>query len=406
MALTDEYAEKSDKKAWQGWNYAEDKKLIENVFQLKKIRTKNVQSMLTVKRSEFKDIAPEFDRSASSLYYHWRNSIVPSLSPHLEALATSKSLRKDVLDLIEARFENTNKLFGYSEDDKKFIIREVKMKGDLPETWIFIAKQLVNKTPDDVKFFYYTCILQRTSSKGVKGSFTSEEDEIILRHVEEHGKSKKSFKDLTEELSRGSPESVEVRHRKLISANEYEVNTKQKAWTLDEDKSLIYHIFKVKEINTNNASLLENMKENEITAIATQLKRSSSSCYTRWMQHIVPTLKTHLKKLPMTNDWKKGVLSYIIANNIQHKQEMDINQILKVIAPGQTSRSVSSFLDELKRERINSASKQNKIPLCDFASKVLKEQSPYSTLFNDNHKKEQKRLEWCQNVISYYKTLI
>ena len=54
----------------------------------------------------------------------------------------------------------------------------------------------------------------------------------------------------------------------------------------------------------------------------------------------------------MTNEWKKGVLAYIIANNIQHKQEMDINQILKVIAPGQTSKSVLSFLDELKREKL------------------------------------------------------
>ena len=39
-------------------------------------------------------------------------------------------------------------------------------------------------------------------------------------------------------------------------------------------------------------------------------------------------------------------------------------------------------------------------------AKRLKEQAPQSPLFNENHKREQKRLEWCEDIISYYKTLI
>ena len=110
-------------------------------------------------------------------------------------------------------------------------------------------------------------------------------------------------------------------------------------------------------------------------------------------------------KLPMTNDWKKDVLSHIVNKNIKNKKEMDIDQILKEVAPGQTSASLLQYLDRLKREAVNGVMKSSKLPLCDLASKRLKEQRPDDPLFNENHKGEQKRLEWCQDVISHYKSL-
>ena len=169
---------------------------------------------------------------------------------------------------------------------------------------------------------------------------------------------------------------------------------------------MIDHILNIKEIKAEDASSIENVKQREFTAIATELKRSSISCYLRWMQHIAPTFKTHLKKLPMTNDWKKDVLLHIVNNNIKHKKEMDIDKILKEVAPGQTSLSIIGYLDTLKMERVKGVQKQSKLPLCDLVSKRMREQSPQSTLFNENHKGEQKRLEWCEDVISYFKTLI
>jgi len=192
----------------------------------------------------------------------------------------------------------------------------------------------------------------------------------------------------------------------LIASNEFEINAKRKAWELDEDKSLIDYILNIKEIKAGDSSSIENVKQSEFTAVATELKRSSSSCYEHWIQHIAPTLKTHLMKLPMTNDWKKDVLSHIVNNNIKHKKEMNIDQILKEVAPGQTSISILKYLNDLKIEYVNGVRKPSKLPLCDLASKRFKEQRPNDPLFNENHKKEQKRLKWCQDVISYYKTLI
>merc|ERR1712154_675388 len=124
----------------------------------------------------------------------------------------------------------------------------------------------------------------------------------------------------------------------------------------------------------NDASSLEKVKPSEFINIATELKRSSSSCYARWMNTIVPALKTHIKKLPMTNEWKIDILKHIVKNNIKHKKEMDIDMILKEIAPGQTSTSLLMYLNVLKRETIDGKLKASKRPLCDLASKRLREQ--------------------------------
>ena len=212
-------------------------------------------------------------------------------------------------------------------------------------SWFYLVYTL---NPHHVRNFYYNYILKTPK---VKGSFTPGEDEMILRHVKENGTTQKSFRDLAKELGRGSFTSVKYRYNKLVSSNELEINANPKAWVLDEDKSLIDHIINIIEIKAGIASSLENVKQSEFIAVATQLKRSSSSCYGRWMRQIAPTLKTHLKKLPMTNDWRKDVLLHIVNNNIKHKREMDIDNILKEVAPGQTSRSMIVYLDGLKKEK-------------------------------------------------------
>ena len=386
----------------KSWNYDEDKKLVDSVLKQLKMDSRDISRLIDIKESEFRTIGPDLERSSSSLYMRWRRDIVPCLKPHLEELKSSKILIKDILKLIEPVHEKTILVKGYTEEDRKFIIKQVELKGDFPETWVFIAKELGKKVPENVKLFYYNYILQTPK---VKGPYTPEEDKIISRHVKANGRTKQSFSDLAKELGRGSFSSVKSRHDRLVKSNEFEVNAKRKAWELDEDKSLIFHLYKIDKIKLGDASLHDNVKQSDFDTIATELKRSSSSCYIRWMQHIAPALKTYLQKLPLTNEWKKEVLSYIVENNIKDKKKIDIDQMLKEIAPGQTSISLLLYLDRLKNKRVDGAEKQSTLLLCELASKVLKEQSPSNHLFNINHKGEQKRLEWCQDVISYYKTL-
>ena len=138
-------------------------------------------------------------------------------------------------------------------------------------------------------------------------------------------------------------------------------------------------------------------------SIGKQLKRSSGSCYERWMGQIVPTLKTCIMQLPMTSDWKKDLLHHIVKNKIKTKKELDMEFTLKEIAPAQTSASLLTYLNSLTLERIDGAQKLSKLPLCELASKMLSDKSFQNPIFNEDHSREQKRKEWCKSIIAYYK---
>ena len=142
------------------------------------------------------------------------------------------------------------------------------------------------------------------------------------------------------------------------------------------------------------------MKISEFKAIAIKLRRSSKSCYEHWMTFIVPVLKVHIKKFPINNYWKKDVLSYILDNKIKHKNEEDIDRMLMEITPGQTSKSLLNYLNELKKTKHSGKNGQSKLSLRDLASKRLMEQRQDDPVFNKNHNGEQKRLNWRQDLIS------
>ena len=99
-------------------------------------------------------------------------------------------------------------------------------------------------------------------------------------------------------------------------------------------------------------------------------------------------------------------MHHIIKNKVKTKKELDIQFILKEIAPAQTSTSLLTYLRDLKRETINGVTKQSKLPLFELASKRLFEKNPRNPIFNEDLKNEQKRQEWSTNVIAYYKKLM
>ena len=103
---------------------------------------------------------------------------------------------------------------------------------------------------------------------------------------------------------------------------------------------------------------------------------------------------------------EKDLLHHIAKDKIKNKKELDIEFILKEIAPAQTSTSLIAYLDNLKRERINGVLKQSKLPLCELTSKRLIEKSPINPIFNEDHNGEQKRQEWGKIIFAYYKKLI
>ena len=192
----------------------------------------------------------------------------------------------------------------------------------------------------------------------------------------------------------------------MVSKNEFETNAIRKNWELDEDYIIIFYIFQLKNVKDDSCDQLKKVKANDFKDIGKEIKRSSHSCYNRWMKDIVPTLKTCIMKLPMTNDWKKDLLHHVVKNNVKTKKELDIEFILKEIAPAQTSRSLLCYLDDLKRENIGGVKKQSKLPLCELASKRLIKKTTINPNFNEDNKNAQKRQEWSTNIIAYYKNLM
>ena len=321
----------------------------------------------------------------------------------MKQLASSTDLKKDVLRLIEEGHVKTTTLKGYSEADDKYINLQVKKFGYERKTFVKIAKKLGKKHPHVVQLHYDNYLAQTPK---VKGPFSQEEDEKILDYIKVHGRSERSFKDITNKLGRGSFSSVKSRHDRLLSKNEFETKAIQKNWELDEDQKLIDHIIKSKDIKDNGWDQLEQVKQNDFVDVVRELKRSSISCYIRWLKQIVPTLKSCILQLPITLDWKKDLLHHIVKNNIKNMKELDIEFILKEIAPAQTSLSLIQYLHHLKQETIDGAQKPSKLPLCELASKRLIEKSPNNPIFNEDNIREQKRQEWCKSIFAYYEKSI
>ena len=107
----------------------------------------------------------------------------------------------------------------------------------------------------------------------------------------------------------------------------------------------------------------------------------------------------------MTSEWKKDILHYIVKNKVKDKRDIDVDILLQDVAPGQTSQSLMIYLDSLKRETINGKAEYSENSLFECASKRLSEKRQNDPIFNENHKGELKRLEWCEEIITYYESI-
>ena len=104
--------------------------------------------------------------------------------------------------------------------------------------------------------------------------------------------------------------------------------------------------------------------------------RSKSACYDRWINTIVPILKSDALGLPQNEEWRKDVLRYIIEKKFGRVKEIPYNKLVRDACPGQTSRSLSIFLKNLS----NLASDT---PFYEFCRKYLDNPSPISYLGNE-----------------------
>ena len=81
----------------------------------------------------------------------------------------------------------------YSPEDDKLIVEQVRLNGNVLDTHVKTAKMLGIKDPRNVEARYKNHLSGQTF---VKGKFSPDEDKIILKHVEQHGKDSKSLRKL------------------------------------------------------------------------------------------------------------------------------------------------------------------------------------------------------------------
>ena len=139
-------------------------------------------------------------------------------------------------DLIISR--DTKETKRFSEKDDKIIMRFVTKHGEEKSTWEKLAVTLNMKYASSVQRRYDLLVIKDNI---VTGTFTEEEDRMILSEVEMYGDNLKTFKNLREKLNRRF--SNDIRNRFEWLQNKPSKQTGP--WSFNEDQTLIENIFQV-----------------------------------------------------------------------------------------------------------------------------------------------------------------
>ena len=99
-------------------------------------------------------------------------------------------------------------------------------------------------------------------------------------------------------------------------------------------------------------------------------------CYSRWNIHIVPVLKSDALGVAQNVEWMNDVFRHIVKERYASTKEVPYVRLVRDCCPGQTSSSVSKFLNRLKQYEKD---KQ----LHELCKKRLTNPSPNSYLGND-----------------------
>ena len=282
---------------------------------------------------------------------------------------------------------------GFSAEDDKKIMEYVKKYGKELETWKKLADIFGKKSYTEIRN-HYEFYLERTPT--VKGKFSEKEDQLILSYVEKNGKGLNSISDLTKQLDRGSPKSVKDRHEKLVSNNVRNF----KKWELFEEEELMKALSNIKEINPRDWTSLETAVTSDFNEVSQKLQRTKGSCYKHWKVILLPILKTHLKGLPLSPEWKKDFRLYIIKHKIRHYKELDLGFIVDEVCPGQTSKSISYYANYVQQIPKNIKN----LPLYEIMKIKMNVKAPNSLVFNS--KKMEKDLQRKNDIVDLYKSII
>ena len=301
---------------------------------------------------------------------------------------------------LKADKKPTRRRKRYSVLDDKTIIEAVKLYGDKPETFRNVTSLLGMSDPRDVEIRYRSHLASETV---VKGRFSKQEDKYILDYIAENGDHEITLKKLASDLNRGSWKSIRSRLILLRTDNEYDRQADSyKSWNAEDDRKLIKCVLSLKQIKTHDIDALEGAVPQDFLECGKDLKRSTKGCYMRWNQIILPSLKTYILGLPLNNDWKLDLMTYILDHKIKRMKDLDDDFLLTEKFPGQTRESIVTFVQSISLKTEHNFRKRTDEPLYELVEKKMKHKSIKNPLFNEEHKTAKKQLETIRRIVDIY----
>ena len=146
----------------------------------------------------------------------------------------------------------------------------------------------------------------------------------------------------------------------------------------------------------DDLDFLDSSKIKDFDQIAADIGRSKGACYIRWRCIIVPILKSDTLGLTQNVEWKKDVLRYIIERSYGSVKVIPYNKIVMDVCPGQTSHTLSTYLNNLSRQA-------GVAPFYEYCRKHLNDPHPNS--YSGNNKLIETKSEYVCKILEIKQNL-
>ena len=153
----------------------------------------------------------------------------------------------------------------------------------------------------------------------------------------------------------------------------------------------------------DSADDLHSLTMIDCVGISKELKRSRTSCLSRWKRCLLPILKTHELGLHQSLAWKKDVMMYLTDEEVESLKDDDYNQLVQDVCPGQTTKSLQRFIYDIRRTTVEGKQIMSKEPLHELASKSIR--NPGNNSFLRSETMAQKKCDHACSIVKMYEDL-
>ena len=177
-----------------------------------------------------------------------------------------------------------------------------------------------------------------TFLKGRKGTYTPEEDELILALDLKNGQNME-WQNLAMEFGRT--------RQSLSTRLHYLKHVKGKSalgcrFTLEEDRKILEYINE--RFDLSSPESLKSVKRIELKNLTNVMQRSHAMIYDRWIRRLMPIVLTYLYGAPEIQ-WKEEFLKYVVEQKVMSLAAMNWTDVLQKW-PFQNKHSLTKSLDD------------------------------------------------------------